>query len=584
MDIRSEHLPFTVAFIKGYGQQQFTEAIPGFSTDDPFSTACQVEVLENIDLKLRFTCDDPTARIYFDGAECLNSIEHQVDMDELGELYLAPQETERVLYANVFEGYNARTPLIPGRYRLRVRHQGLDYYASYIVRPKQLSWRQWDIMRQELEENLKGLSLSLRQKGTALNQLLTQILPPRYLYQLSLIEQHYDRIMAALSDLAQRINHQVQKTYRLTINERARELDTAAIRYQLTHPDKPGKLLCPYKEQNYDLPENQWLKKIMMTLIQVLREIDEAIRAAAAQLAQGTDTPENAGWRRMAAQELALRQSNIRRMQNGFGLITRSPWYDAISPCHGPPGHVMLYDARYRLLYRVYQQLTALPASLTISSEFTYQWKSSDVLYELWGFFKVEKMLISLGFTPQSGWIYDGAGLDAGVIPALKEGTRIVLTHAELRLDLYYNATILGNSDTLYLNDTAHNKPDCRLDIFLSSRYIGSLVIEFKYRPLSSFWRPKEYNKKPEATKQLIAYFNNSGAKQLLHGKLRAVHEVWAVYPKEDREQERTGELCEAYGIRLMRLTPGEDAADFARQLSLALESILAENSHLAQW
>jgi hypothetical protein len=150
-------------------------------------------------------------------------------------------------------------------------------------------------------------------------------------------------------------------------------------------------------------------------------------------------------------------------------------------------------DPRYRALYQLYRELNKEQEQGQIHHSYSFQWKRSDKLYEIWGYIQFIKSLMGeeLGFVPESGWIYSQeVNLK---IPELPSNTEIVFRRDNLRLHLVYEAKLPTQSvlttakKPLYTRGT-HTCPDGRLDVYKDELFIGTIIYDFKYRPRSAIW------------------------------------------------------------------------------------------------
>lgn len=128
----------------------------------------------------------------------------------------------------------------------------------------------------------------------------------------------------------------------------------------------------------------------------------------------------------------------------------------------------------------------------------------------------------------------------------------------------------------IYANDT-HNRPDARMDIYEDNEYIGTIMVDFKYRPVQAIWTNAK-RKKNSVMHQLISYRENMSSPFLYNNKFssqwhifRPVHEVWAVYPKHEYNIQPKNPM-DSYQVRLMELTPLEEKSGFYLGIAEAIK------------
>lgn len=579
MATRYKEIPFQLSFInvyKGYDalsglyQESKREEIPFavFYTSGEVADDELISVVENIELRLRFSCDDPEARLYMDGIECMSG-EEKLKQDEHDLPYLSPSAQEHVIFANS----GAREPLIPGMYRIQVLVGEKWYYAGYEVETKEMTKDQWALMKDELEKEIQGISRQLMRGKFDLLPGMEQIISMEIWSKWLVLEKKFLKFMIGLHNLSEKINYAIEKTYRSYPSERGREVDGMTIRYSVMYPDREDKLLHPIRQLCYDLPENRWIKKIILMVESNLAQVNEHFQAALSGF-----VPKNQE-EALTKEKLLANQLAVVQMKNRLQQIKQAYWYRQVGDqvSKGIP-HTLIHDARYREIYHFYRELLGDWPKGEVEQVASYQWKSTDVLYELWGVLTIQKMLVSLGYQPKRGWIYNDEAQEMARkhVPILEEGTIIQFEKGSVGVNLYYNVPIQNNrqSEHLYFLDAKHKKPDCRLDVFFEAHYLGTLILEVKYRPVKSLWKPlDDERKQPKSTTQLKQYYalSESG---VYEGRGRPVKEVWAIYPKKDERVEE-GKFYEVPHVRLMRLTPGEGNEEFFNLLESVLEGMI---------
>lgn len=261
-------------------------------------------------------------------------------------------------------------------------------------------------------------------------------------------------------------------------------------------------------------------------------------------------------------------------MRGAIQWIKTAPWYESVGVYQesGIP-HVMNSDPRYRAIYQLYRELHQEKSEVRTYPSYSYQWKRSDKLYEIWGYIQFIKALTgdNLAFSPKSGWIYnEDFGTNTEIIPSLPSNTEVVLRKDNLKIVLVYEGQLPTQSrlarakKPLYTRGT-HTTPDARLDVYKENIFIGSIIVDFKYRPRNKIWDENLiYNQRHnEVMRQLVSYSDNIHSNFLfgavgnpLISRFSPVQEVWAVYPNRfgaSRSHEYTN-----HKVCLVELTPGQ--------------------------
>jgi hypothetical protein len=120
------------------------------------------------------------------------------------------------------------------------------------------------------------------------------------------------------------------------------------------------------------------------------------------------------------------------------------------------------------------------------------------------------------------------------------------------------------------------------MDVYSEGIYIGSVIIDFKYRPRMVIWNENliYHSQLNEVMRQLVSYGDNLYSTHLFGGngspmlhRISPIHEVWAIYPK------RSGILntheYPDHKVSLIELTPGKENAHFVGKLAYTLDHLM---------
>jgi hypothetical protein len=258
--------------------------------------------------------------------------------------------------------------------------------------------------------------------------------------------------------------------------------------------------------------------------------------------------------------------------------------------------YVLSKDSRYRSIYVLYQELQDEELEITLDTQYSFQWKRTDKLYEMWCYVELLGVLEEkLDYKPVRGWIYDMYYNEEKVlIPSLPSGERVILEKDGLELHLIYDGFIpLSSKETapflqpLYMRQQ-FNRPDGRLDVYKNGTYYGTVMMDFKYRPKHNFWKNDKINTitRTREMKQLIGY--SDARSNYLYGthrhhsaafqRLSPVAEVWAFYPVKEGRLERVTTSPD-HNIRLIPFSPGADQEHVAHELERILEQLLRDST-----
>lgn len=183
----------------------------------------------------------------------------------------------------------------------------------------------------------------------------------------------------------------------------------------------------------------------------------------------------------------------------------------------------LILDTRYNSLYQMYLALKKEEIQIELDPEFSYTWKRSSYLYEMWCYFKVCHILALNYEVSNSDWNFIFS--DKVLFPFLESGTEITFEDKKVKIQITFdnplptNKVTTSETNPLFIakhhdNLRNHNRPDIVLNVYdkESKWYLGTVILECKYRKLNSFWSD---NSMRSSRGQLEAYYNNARSKYL---------------------------------------------------------------------
>jgi Domain of unknown function (DUF2357)/PD-(D/E)XK nuclease superfamily len=588
MDIHSK-LPFCLEFKMGRTSEIVTNF---YQNEDSIPNNSYVTLKENVQIDVLFNSEANDAKFFFEGLE---SIPERYVEEEDGEPYLPPSINPITIFNK--DSY----PLIPGSYLIRVECSGVRYYSLVKVIPTRVTEEQWEVMKEEVEAQLTGLAQDLIKSRLGLVDNTLKMLAPRQISQFLVLQKHYVKALAAITDLYTKANYRIKKNYEMVPIERAKRVDERSFIHRLRYPENQTQIKSPINKFEYDLPENRWTKKIVEYVINNLKEFNILVSGYAdsisyeieSELRYYAEFQENTK-NVLIEKEKVLKKlkeylSITQKMQNAFQVLQSTRWYQDVNEYKQCPlPHVMQLDARYRVLYQLYREMKLDTPKLGIDPTYALQWKRTDKLYEIWGFIQLINLVKELNFNPIEGWIYNKEFTNnRSLIPSLKPGTVICFKKNNLTLKLIYDSEIpYQRQDTnlenkpIYISGN-NNRPDARLDVYDELTYIGSLIIDFKYRNKKSVWdiQTVNTNLKNKTMSQLLIY--GSSCKSVhLYGEnkgfthINPIQEVWAAYPIQ-HETSKPIEKYEDHHLKLIKLSPRHNNDKLLMALDDVINQIL---------
>lgn len=553
----------------------------------------QVLVLvENLTLSVLFDTNVP-GRFYMDGLDMLP--ETRVTEDEVGEVYFPSSDHEQLLYQSHTNDDSSYYPLIPGYYRIKVVLGGETYYTLIRIRPKQVTEEQWEWMRNDIEDTLHGLAQDLLRKNSHLSVEGESPIPLTYMRQWLLFREEKARLLHAAEEIMRAPRSEIYKTYKLVPDVLAKRVGEKSIQFRSQHPEKEDVLVDTMPTIGFDLPENRWLYHILQFFQAITQELLTFLQAL--EVTTNRELGELAKWGKRSEDRMRLKRKvleQVREMKRD-AMQFRSVWYRSLEtswtqniqptlPQEVPMA--LTSDSRYRVLYQTYRKLKKQDITISLDPMYTYHWKQTDLLYEIWGYIQVVKGLQSekLGFVPTKGWLFEEEGTGSSIqVPELRSGTYVEFQKGEVRVRVVYEEEIATTPEHTSLHhpvytSSYHRKPDCRIDVYDAKGHIGTLLLDFKYRPLPSIWDHSKIRtqKQNKTMRQLDAYSTSCRSGWFLKDRFsdriirqfRPVFEVWPVYPEKHRTPQQRE--ADSYHIRPMDLTPGSNNEHFLEKLEWA--------------
>lgn len=582
MGIQSSEVSFNLVFkLNYYNDHKLLTPTQYFESNQELYEQTQnieLEIKENVPFEIIFSSEDDQAKLFMDGLDSLPEKFVKIEKDG-GEPYLSPSSSAITLYQNKDEFY----PYIPGLYTIKIQTKSKTYYTWLKIITNRINEEQLETMRNEVETVLRGLAQDLIRKSFGYSYELNSKISATILHQFMVINHHFPSIMAAVNDLYRKINFYIRKDYMIVPQERSSIIDFVSIRHRVMHPETKNIVKTPVRKVNYDLPENRLLKRIIQFLIKNLSDFILSVELYIDNINQEVREIENSFYRKESVvnqklkiiEQLHLYLEKAKKMRGMLNWIKTAPWYKEISETIDTSiPHVMITDVRYRTLFQVQRELQK-EMIIKYDKLFSYQWKRTDKLYEIWGFLQFIKAIQheKLGFKLVNGWIFDNdnINIDKIIISTIPPDTTLTFEKENLIIKLVYEGKLPPRSketdfetQPLYTIGT-NNCPDGRLDLYRDDIYIGSLLFDFKYRNKNVIWSPIKItnNQRTDAMRQLISYASDCRSDHLfgdrlneyLRNSIRPVPEVWALYPERTENQRVT--YYKDHNVKLIELSPG---------------------------
>jgi len=558
-----------------------------------------ITITENIDIIIEFNSPQNRARIYMD---TLDYYQSSICLeDEKGNIYIEESQEPIVLYKNLTAPNSniSYYPFVPGTYQIYVTCGKEKYYTYINVRPKQVTNNELNLMREELEEMIENLAHMLVNNESAAKE-TTSDNRESVSNQLLILSKYCNKIIPIVNEIKQYPRSKIINQYQLEDTYQARIIDHETIKYRLKKTDVQTRLLVPKRLVTRNLPENvviidvvKYLHKVTRSAIQYTEQILPHIEYDTNRLSGGKyPRPESEKVKYLQQIEtLKDSRQRMKKLSNTFNYFLQTEWVKEVKGKSSTSTNMHL-DGRYRFLYQIQRELKTMKKKIKLNTDFSFRWKRTDKLYEMWCFIKLLKALQApnLGFQPISGWIYDDSEmLDTWNVPLLKEGTTITLQGKDNKvINLVYDKPIsydkkLSTYENPLYSQFPNNRPDTRIDFYDDNKYGASYIIDFKYRPAEAIGnlRVSEYNSDWTAYKQLLHYskfdsefVNKTKDHIVTEKKFRTtspIAGVWVFFPNAETNKSNK-EINKKDWLTKIPFSPGENSEKIENLIFEALK------------
>lgn len=536
---------------------------------------------ENDDIEILFNSKDSNAKLYLEALDIVPIDDKKIAYDEEGHIYRMPSNEPFILY----KGSNGYDALCVDIFQISVFCYDTWYYGTFQVLPKPMSIGEWTMMKDELEKEMVGLAQDIVRRNIGIGKLKDGNLPPKILYDFIVIKKYTHSVLSALLDIAENPRCEIVTQYKKMANIRNCRLDEESIRRFATRAASEATYKVPEKVTNYDIQDNRLLKRIVLDYEKRLNqflELLEEVYDYSKTFDSGKTLQYKNEWEKSIL-EFRLVAQKLKKMTSL--LKTKDCYFEVRDVTQAYIPHSFIMDTRYNTLYQMYLELKKDTFQIEFDSEFSYTWKRSSYLYEMWCYFKVVHLLAAEYEMDIAGWnsIFTGKIL----FPFLDAGTIMEINNGEIYLKIVFDNPLMFHSHQtnenmpLYIAKTQeyskmHNRPDILIHVYDMSNnwYLGSIILECKYRKINSFWNE---NSQRSSIGQLQAYYNNTRSEYHFGGKgrrlnIRPVKKVIVLTP----DLQGDGKGQDDFNILIKGFKP-TDTEEWSSSLTKELSGIIAE-------
>lgn len=533
---------------------------------------------------LTLECQD-TDQAYFCIPEMDDyDIDDRINNEELSEnLVYKPNKEYNMFGFSTSRSSNMRisekiqtVPLTPGYYTVEVFSNDDVFYAYWRVITKDLNQEEWRSIRDDVESRVQGLAMDYTTYKRTQVRRLSHGAYKLYLDDdTSYLLNQNSKIRYAVEKLRNEAKFRINKTYNWVPAGSKNEIDQITMRKVGERPDKREQLYSPKRYFEYNITVNKWLKMMLVTVENAADDQTSYLAGILDKLKSQHDDNQpfekyhtlsertfSDNTYKSTRNDLTLYTEQLKKLSSYLRNILNE---DFLKDVHLPDNRnfpkVLMLNPLYNTLYKIYAGLKHKEKHFVQDSYYNRYWKQTARLYEIWTYIKVLDVLIKLGFNPESGWIYDSED----TLPFLDDGTRVVLRGPKLSLGLVFNQAIphheseVSREIPLYIY-ARKNKPDIRIDIFTedSDEYLGSIILDAKYKRLTTLLRERNENGYAGVAEQFRAYRNDPDSSLMnipSEIKPKPVESVVVLYPNDNSNNPNV--LEKENSVIYLQLKPG---------------------------
>lgn len=540
------------------------------------------KIEENEEIEVDFNSADKSAKLYLEALDIIPPYEDGISSDEDGQLYRKPSGNPFYLYKNG-EGYDA---LCVDTFLIKIECENTSYFSTLQVSPKPFDIDEWAMMRDDLEKEITGLAQDLIRRNLGIGTSREGKLPPKILHDFIIMQKYSNRILPALMDISENPRCQITTCYKKVIDTKNSRLDERSVRRYITRAGSESFYQVPEKVINYDIQDNRILKMIIQNYQRKLSEFIKIMDdSAESELIEKGSTQYKSEW----SKSINDFKDEAKKLKKITTLIIMKEWYSSIKDINTPfIPHSFFMDSRYNVLYQMHNEMRMNSFKVDFDPEYSYTWKRSSYLYEMWCYIKICRIL-EKQFSNISGDLLN-IYVSKMLFPFLHSGSTVEFANNELKLNVIFDRALgfdreqTSLSDPLYMvssNSHRHNRPDILINAYdiHNGWYIGSIVLECKYRKINSFWGNNEWS----SVQQFETYYNNSRSKYLYDGKafrnMLPVNRVIVLTP----DQNGDGRKLKDFNIEVKGFKPSDNDT-WLNALNEQLISIIREMKNNEQY
>lgn len=232
---------------------------------------------ENETLEVLFDSADKNARLYLEALDVMPYDDKNLFEDEEGRLYRTVSPESFLLCSSD----STTDTLRVDSFKMSIYCNEKWYYGVLNILPKAMSKKEWKMMKDDLEKEVRGLAQDIIQKNIGIGNKNIKI-PPRILYDFMILKKYSKRVIMALMNIAENPKCEIVTEYENVSLQKnnERNFDAATMRRYATRSGCDARWKIPVKRTCYDIQENRLLKNMLQEyddkLVEFIAILDNA--------------------------------------------------------------------------------------------------------------------------------------------------------------------------------------------------------------------------------------------------------------------------------------------------------------------
>lgn len=542
-----------------------------------------IDIKENESWRLIFE-GNQNDRLYIDGLNLLNNKE--IKIDENDERYINPGGNRKVVIELYTPSDNSDTyasGFLPGNFLLRLlTFEGEQKYSWLKVEAKYVNNDELKTMRKEIDELVQELSLDNRAGYFGSKYLDYKFLSINDIEILTILHSYLNKFMSIYQELINDPKLKIGSRYSWK-NDEISLLDQISIKEMTKHLEKNDQIYGKSRVITSNLFENIDLKRDLIYLrdkiSRVLGHLNKELSFTKF-LSGEKDNP-------------LMDDKKIANLYlNAFNNLLNEEWLAKLSTDYFVPEHISTTDRRYAFFRKLVEKIKKSSYHMPeFHRQYGYYWKRTELLYEIWGFLKVIRSFLDIGFTSTSGWLFDLQ--DGDTLPLLQDGTTVNMEFKSENLENLYAKVIYNkrvdatDASQVDIDDpvwcsSRHKKPDIRINIYDKDMTLVYLIIfDSKYRKLDSCNSGDTWE---QINSYSTSFFSEYPYKSFRYEYLRKAYieqkaldnSTYILYPKQENENisKKSANRLADGRIKAIGLRPESRSLDLEDELKKCIEKV----------